>query len=106
MITDELLKLREYRQQEYEAPQNEMNFIFSGCPEVVDEYPDCVMKQVLTENSKLQSPKKIKIVKAYRMGQVRKPKPGELQPKKPKPRSIFVTFSNVSSVHYILSQAE
>lgn len=96
----------EFRQLDNKARQKEVNLIFSGCPEVFVEYSECVVEKVLTENLKLQFPERIKIVRAYRMGQIKKPKTGERQPVKSKPRTIFVTFSDVSQVHCILSQAK
>lgn len=103
-VTDERLKLLEYKQIDIEARNRQVNLIVSGISETKNE--DCIklVCDVIDKNLDMDSETFV-IIRAFRLGRTRKPPASHLPPENQKPRNILVTFCQSVEVDVLMDNA-
>jgi hypothetical protein len=103
-VTDQRVKLLEYRSIDLEARAREQNVILTGVPEIARENCIDVVADVIKNNLDLD-PKTFNIYDAYRLGRVFKPRAPHLSPTKPQHRFILVSLSHRVEAEILMRNA-
>jgi hypothetical protein len=103
-VTDDRLKLLEYKQIDIEARSRQVNLIKTGVEETPGE--DCRnITTDLLENHLNLDPSSFVILRALRIGRISRLSASQLAEGKPKIRNILVTFSQSIDVDTIMNSA-
>jgi hypothetical protein len=106
-VTDERIRLLEYKQIDLEARTRASNLIISGIDEIQNE--NCIDHANSVIEKMNLDPDSFVIVRAQRLGRVATPRASFLGPKptsKPRPRQILVTFAQPVEVDFLISSAK